>query len=80
MNSRYDDDYIGFAFSYQDSSSFYAVVWKKTKQVYWNENPFRAVGSSGLQLKVPLKIALCIPSVYKRLQYVQDHILARKAN
>ncbi|CAB3985904.1 thrombospondin-3 isoform X2 [Paramuricea clavata] len=51
VDAKYDDDFIGFVFSYQDSSSFYAVTWKKTEQVYWIENPFRAVGISGLQLK-----------------------------
>ena len=54
VDAKYDDDFIGFVFSYQDSSSFYAVTWKKTEQVYWLENPFRAVGVSGLQLKVTM--------------------------
>ena len=52
VETRADDDFIGFVFGYQDSSSFYAVTWKKTEQVYWKEVPFRAVGISGLQLKV----------------------------
>ncbi|XP_028411213.1 cartilage oligomeric matrix protein-like [Dendronephthya gigantea] len=51
VEAKHDDDFIGFVFSYQDSSSFYAVTWKKTEQVYWIEDPFRAVGISGLQLK-----------------------------
>ena len=55
VDVKYDDDFIGFVFSYQDSSSFYAITWKKTEQVYWKENPFRAIGVSGLQLKVRLK-------------------------
>jgi hypothetical protein len=55
VDVKYDDDFIGFVFSYQDSSSFYAVTWKKTEQVYWIENPFRAIGISGLQLKVKRK-------------------------
>ena len=54
VDVKYDDDFIGFVFSYQDSSSFYAITWKKTEQVYWKENPFRAIGVSGLQLKVTL--------------------------
>lgn len=52
VDAKFDDDFIGFVFSYQDSSSFYAVTWKRTEQVYWMENPFRAIGISGLQLKV----------------------------
>ena len=51
VETKSDDDFIGFVFGYQDSSKFYAVTWKKTEQVYWKEDPFRAVGISGLQLK-----------------------------
>ncbi|XP_077431179.1 thrombospondin-3a isoform X2 [Vanacampus margaritifer] len=46
-----DDDYAGLVFSYQDSSSFYAVMWKQTQQVYWQTRPFSAVASPALHLK-----------------------------
>lgn len=52
VNTLSDDDYVGFIFAYQDSSSFYTVMWKQTEQTYWQNMPFRAMAEPGLQLKV----------------------------
>lgn len=52
VNTETDDDYAGFVFSYQDSSKFYTVMWKKQAQTYWQATPFRAVAEPGIQLKM----------------------------
>ena len=52
VNTDSDDDYAGFVFSYQDSASFYVVMWKKARQTYWHSSPFRAVAEPGIQLKL----------------------------
>ncbi|XP_041464123.1 cartilage oligomeric matrix protein-like isoform X1 [Lytechinus variegatus] len=52
VNTRTDDDFAGFVFGYQDSASFYVLMWKQGPQTYWEAAPFRAVGEPGFQLKV----------------------------
>lgn len=47
-----DDDYVGFVFSCQSNRRFYAVTWKKADQPYWETTPFRAIGDSGILLRL----------------------------
>ncbi|XP_029165591.1 cartilage oligomeric matrix protein [Nylanderia fulva] len=48
----YDDDFVGFVFSYQDNRHFYIVCWKRAGQVYWVPTPFRAEADPGIVLKL----------------------------
>lgn len=52
VDTEIDDDYVGFIFSYQSNSKFYAVMWKKNIQTYWQATPFRASAEPGIQLKL----------------------------
>ena len=52
INTDTDDDYVGFVFSYQNPSRFYAVMWKQESQTYWWPSPFRSVAKAGLVIKV----------------------------
>ncbi|XP_078368454.1 cartilage oligomeric matrix protein-like isoform X2 [Oculina patagonica] len=51
VNNDDDDDFVGVVFSYQSSSAFYVITWKKKRQTYWKKTPFPAVAEPGLQLK-----------------------------
>lgn len=37
VNTHSDDDYLGFVFSYNSSSKFYVVMWKKHRKTYYDE-------------------------------------------
>ncbi|XP_038110404.1 cartilage oligomeric matrix protein [Culex quinquefasciatus] len=52
VDTEIDDDYVGFVFSYQDNHKFYAVMWKKNIQTYWQATPFRASAEPGIQIKL----------------------------
>ncbi|XP_063626860.1 cartilage oligomeric matrix protein-like [Cydia splendana] len=52
VDTKLDDDYVGFTFGYQNNKRFYVVMWKKKTQTYWEKLPFRAVAEPGIQLKL----------------------------
>jgi syndecan 4 len=52
VDTKNDDDYVGFIFSYQNNQRFYTVMWKKRAQAYWQATPFRAHAEPGIQLKL----------------------------
>ncbi|RWS08915.1 cartilage oligomeric matrix protein-like protein [Dinothrombium tinctorium] len=52
IDTKIDDDYIGFVFSYHNNANFYVVMWKKFQQTYWKPRPFRSVAEPGIQLKL----------------------------
>lgn len=52
VDDIWDDDYVGFIFSYQSNRKFYSVMWKKSDQTYPDHDPFKAEAKRGIQLKL----------------------------
>lgn len=52
VNTKADDDYIGFIFGYQSAVKFYVVMWKQKTQTYWDKKPFLSEGKAGVSIKV----------------------------
>ncbi|XP_048584178.1 cartilage oligomeric matrix protein-like isoform X2 [Nematostella vectensis] len=51
VDTRYDDDFIGLVFSFQDAKHFYVISWKQAGRVFWSAKPFRATAIAGIQIK-----------------------------
>ncbi|EZA50675.1 Thrombospondin-3a [Ooceraea biroi] len=52
IDDDWDDDFVGFVFSYQDNRHFYVVTWKKYVQDYWKHEPFLAKADPGIVLRL----------------------------
>ena len=70
-----DDDFAGFVFSFQNNKKFYAFMWKKDKQTYWFETPYKVTGKAGMQLKVKLSYGPVICSFTKNGRLCNEHCL-----
>lgn len=69
INNDDDDDFAGLVFSYQSSSAFYVITWKRKRQTYWKKTPFPAVAEPGLQLKVSSVTRLLIYAVINKAAF-----------
>ena len=53
VNTQSDDDFIGFAFGFQNTRNFYLLSWKQKSQSYWRSRPdFLSTAKTGIELKV----------------------------
>jgi len=76
INNNDDDDFAGIVFSYQSSSAFYVITWKKKRQTYWEKTPFPAIAEPGLQLKVCIRLTCMLEcSILPRLQSEQAFLV-----
>ncbi|XP_057309993.1 cartilage oligomeric matrix protein-like isoform X1 [Hydractinia symbiolongicarpus] len=52
VNTRNDDDFIGFAFGFQNVRKFYLLSWKQKTQSYWRSKPsYLSTAKAGIELK-----------------------------
>lgn len=52
VNTQSDDDFVGFAFGFQNTRNFYLFTWKQKAQSYWQSRPdFLSSAKTGIELK-----------------------------
>ena len=62
VNTQSDDDFIGFAFGFQNSRNFYLLSWKQKAQSYWRSRPdFLSTANTGIELKVRMNAFYWLP-------------------